>query len=314
MVNRPLPFLICFKALLYPSVYFPDLTTSARRAAMDSVDFACLDFLGAIGRWWLSTVKKGCLFQTPLLYSRNHLWSQILAQLSMSMSMSIAWTWVKYKHDPRHPSSFGLSDHHQRHTRFHSYPFAWYLTCFGLLLLMSDVENEIKQPLSRLDRAADRSTQRLNELEGRLRAYEVGSLSWCCVRGELRCLQSRLELLLQNTKELVEEVAVKCDQLDVCLLFHWETVYWSGVRQPDGWSMTLWTTRSLPFTEIWRRLKLQSRSLRKSFPKNSVWLMGCWLSIIQDVNVYAPLLAFAFERTEADIGHSYAYSKTSSPG
>lgn len=45
----PLPLRICFKADLYPRVYLPDLTTSARRAAMDSVDFAAFDFLvGAI--------------------------------------------------------------------------------------------------------------------------------------------------------------------------------------------------------------------------------------------------------------------------
>jgi len=41
----PLPLRICFNADLYPRVYFPDLTTSARRAAMDSVDFAAFDFL-----------------------------------------------------------------------------------------------------------------------------------------------------------------------------------------------------------------------------------------------------------------------------
>jgi hypothetical protein len=40
----PLPLRICFSADLYPSVYFPDLTTSARRAAMDSVDLAAFDF------------------------------------------------------------------------------------------------------------------------------------------------------------------------------------------------------------------------------------------------------------------------------
>jgi hypothetical protein len=34
---------------LYPSVYFPDFTTSARRAAIDSVDLAAFDFfVGAI--------------------------------------------------------------------------------------------------------------------------------------------------------------------------------------------------------------------------------------------------------------------------
>jgi hypothetical protein len=47
--NVPFPDRICFKADLYPNVYFPDLTTSANRAAIDSVDFAALDFLvGAI--------------------------------------------------------------------------------------------------------------------------------------------------------------------------------------------------------------------------------------------------------------------------
>ena len=45
----PLPLRICFNADLYPKVYFPDFTTRARREAMDSVDFAALDFLvGAI--------------------------------------------------------------------------------------------------------------------------------------------------------------------------------------------------------------------------------------------------------------------------
>jgi len=45
----PLPLRICLRADLYPRVYFPDLTTSASLAAMDSVDLAALDFLvGAI--------------------------------------------------------------------------------------------------------------------------------------------------------------------------------------------------------------------------------------------------------------------------
>jgi hypothetical protein len=49
-VCSPLLLRICFNALLYPSVYLPDLTTSARRAAIDSVDLADFDFLvGAIG-------------------------------------------------------------------------------------------------------------------------------------------------------------------------------------------------------------------------------------------------------------------------
>jgi len=45
----PLPERICLSADLYPSVYFPDLTTSAKRAAIDSTDLVALDFLvGAI--------------------------------------------------------------------------------------------------------------------------------------------------------------------------------------------------------------------------------------------------------------------------
>ena len=43
----PLQLRICFKADLYPRVYLPDLTTSVRRAPMDSVDYAAFDFLVA---------------------------------------------------------------------------------------------------------------------------------------------------------------------------------------------------------------------------------------------------------------------------
>lgn len=47
--DEPLPLRICLRADLYPRVYLPDLTTRARRDAMDSEDFAALDFLvGAI--------------------------------------------------------------------------------------------------------------------------------------------------------------------------------------------------------------------------------------------------------------------------
>jgi hypothetical protein len=47
--DSPLPERICLSADLYPSVYFPDLTTSAKRAAIDSIDLVALDFLvGAI--------------------------------------------------------------------------------------------------------------------------------------------------------------------------------------------------------------------------------------------------------------------------
>src|SRR5271170_2385796 len=59
----PLPLRICLSADLYPSVYLPDLTTSARRAAMDSVDLVAFDFfvgamesVGGRQRWsvvWL---------------------------------------------------------------------------------------------------------------------------------------------------------------------------------------------------------------------------------------------------------------------
>ena len=53
----PLPLRICFKADLYPKEYLPDLTTRARREAIDSVDFAALDFLvGAI-------TNEGCFFR-----------------------------------------------------------------------------------------------------------------------------------------------------------------------------------------------------------------------------------------------------------
>lgn len=48
--NSPSPFLICFKADLYPKEYFPDLTTRAKREAMDSVVFANFFLLGAIGK------------------------------------------------------------------------------------------------------------------------------------------------------------------------------------------------------------------------------------------------------------------------
>ena len=41
----PLPLRICFRADLYPRVYFPDLTTRASLAEIDSVDLAALDFL-----------------------------------------------------------------------------------------------------------------------------------------------------------------------------------------------------------------------------------------------------------------------------
>ena len=45
----PLPFRICFRADLYPRVYFPDLTTRASLAAIDSLDLAAFDFfVGAI--------------------------------------------------------------------------------------------------------------------------------------------------------------------------------------------------------------------------------------------------------------------------
>ncbi len=47
--DEPLPERICLRADLYPREYLPDLTTRARREAMDSEDFAALDFLvGAI--------------------------------------------------------------------------------------------------------------------------------------------------------------------------------------------------------------------------------------------------------------------------
>ena len=47
--NAPLLLRICLRADLYPRAYLPDFTTSARRAAMDSVDLEALDFLvGAI--------------------------------------------------------------------------------------------------------------------------------------------------------------------------------------------------------------------------------------------------------------------------
>ena len=47
--DAPLPERICLRADLYPREYLPDLTTRARREAMDSEDFAALDFfVGAI--------------------------------------------------------------------------------------------------------------------------------------------------------------------------------------------------------------------------------------------------------------------------
>ena len=52
-----MPLRICLSADLYPREYLPDLTTSARRDAIDSVDLAALDFLvGAI-----ADVGDGCL-------------------------------------------------------------------------------------------------------------------------------------------------------------------------------------------------------------------------------------------------------------
>jgi hypothetical protein len=58
----------------------PDLTTRAKRAAIDSVDLDCLDFLGGIDVlmdvWTVKVVvvdgRKGRGIETPLLYSRNH--------------------------------------------------------------------------------------------------------------------------------------------------------------------------------------------------------------------------------------------------
>lgn len=45
----PFPLRICLRADLYPRVYFPDFTTSASLAEMDSEDFAAFDFfVGAI--------------------------------------------------------------------------------------------------------------------------------------------------------------------------------------------------------------------------------------------------------------------------
>lgn len=43
--GSPLPLRICLRADLYPREYLPDLTTSARRDAIDSVDLVALDFL-----------------------------------------------------------------------------------------------------------------------------------------------------------------------------------------------------------------------------------------------------------------------------
>jgi hypothetical protein len=50
-LDKPLPLRIriCLRADLYPRVYMPDLTTSARRAVIDSVDFAALDLFMDIG-------------------------------------------------------------------------------------------------------------------------------------------------------------------------------------------------------------------------------------------------------------------------
>ena len=42
--SSPLPLRICFRADLYPREYFPDLTTSASLAEIDSADLAALDF------------------------------------------------------------------------------------------------------------------------------------------------------------------------------------------------------------------------------------------------------------------------------
>jgi hypothetical protein len=69
----PLPFRICFRADLYPRVYFPDLTTRASLAEIDSVDLVALDFfVGAM------VVVAGCLVcrlsstnQGFVLYSTN---------------------------------------------------------------------------------------------------------------------------------------------------------------------------------------------------------------------------------------------------
>ena len=49
MKRSPLPLRICLSADLYPREYFPDFTTRASLAEIDSVDLAALDFfVGAI--------------------------------------------------------------------------------------------------------------------------------------------------------------------------------------------------------------------------------------------------------------------------
>ena len=67
----PLPLRICFRADLYPRVYFPDLTTSASLAVIDSDDLAALDFfVGAmtvvvsVSSMVLHLVKKPCIVPT----------------------------------------------------------------------------------------------------------------------------------------------------------------------------------------------------------------------------------------------------------
>lgn len=68
----PLPLRICLSADLYPSVYLPDLTTSARRAAMDSVDFAAFDFF--VGAMESVGGRQRCL-----------------------LFVSVLWLWMKFR-------------------------------------------------------------------------------------------------------------------------------------------------------------------------------------------------------------------------
>jgi hypothetical protein len=66
--DLPLPLRICLRADLKPKLYLPDLTTRARRAAIDSVDFAALDFfVGAIVIVGFVGVVVSVLDRVPLL-------------------------------------------------------------------------------------------------------------------------------------------------------------------------------------------------------------------------------------------------------
>jgi hypothetical protein len=104
------------------------------------------------------------------------------------------------------------------------------------------------QGLSRLDRAAQRTVKRLNEIESRLRAYQV-QISPFFSLGTLMFGQVRLDTQLQTTDALLLEVASTSRQLDVgirlLLCCYTDRFDFSGTlsnsRMPLRTSFRMWT-------------------------------------------------------------------------